>query len=252
MYQASRFVRVTLFYSPPTGQRQSVGTPVYMGSGYFFERSLKAEAVVDDSIINTLRLRLSKKNKLRLKSKFSQSKAVRSCLDFSRPEKIPNSALLPRGKIPSRCSPRTARLRGHIGSSRRPQSRQSRCSSVRTSASARSNVKIASPLLPNSSTAKAFRKLQLRLEERVGLPLSLQQLTLKNAFRKAKQGNLPGRLSFGQLERVLLNLGMGLTYTDGGKDLVAQFREGDSINFLELIKSYLNFVAKKRTGNTVN
>ena len=59
------------FYPPPTGQRQSVERPYYMGSGYFFERSLKAEAVVDDSIINTLRLRLSKKNKLRLKSKFS-------------------------------------------------------------------------------------------------------------------------------------------------------------------------------------
>jgi hypothetical protein len=248
----------------PMPQTERRERPYYYGNTSFFDRSLKAEAVMDKSTIDTLRLRLSKENKQKLKSKFSQSNAVTACLDFRRPETdlAPSSsaARSPRATSSSRNSPRTSRLQqrssGMQSRSQSRQSRQSRAASVRDSSSTRSARAAPAPPVavpvPNAATATAFSKLQLRLDERVGLPLSLQRLTLKNAFRKAQQGKAPaGRLNIDQLERVLLSLGMGhSTYSDGGRQLVAQFREGDAdINFLALIASYLQFTAKSRVVN---
>ena len=269
----------------PMPQTERRERPYYYSNTSFFDRSLKAEAVMDKSTIDTLRLRLSKENKQKLKSKFSQSNAVTACLDFRRPETdlAPSSsaARSPRATSSSRNSPRTSRLQqrssgmqsrssrnsprasrlqqrssGMQSRSQSRQSRQSRAASVRDSSSTRSARAAPAPPVavpvPNAATATAFSKLQLRLDERVGLPLSLQRLTLKNAFRKAQQGKAPaGRLNIDQLERVLLSLGMGhSTYSDGGRQLVAQFREGDAdINFLALIASYLQFTAKSRVVN---
>ena len=222
-------------------EAQHTERPYYMGEQSFFDRSLKAEAVMDQSIVAMLNLRLSKENRVKLKSKFSQSNAVRGCLDFRPPRTEATSASL---KTSSRSlatpSPRArARALRRLGSgaSSRSQSRQSNKTIARTA-----------PIQPNATTAKAFAKMQLRLDEKVGLPLSLQQLTLKNAFRKAQQGNSLGILHVKSLERVLLSLGMANTFEDGGRKLVAQFCQGDDIRFLELIKSYLDYTAKSRVN----
>lgn len=219
--------------------------PYYRGNEFFCDRSLRAEAVIDQSVIDGLKLRLSKANKEKLRTKFSQSKAVSACLDFRRP--TTNASIARKNIISNIWSPRTNRLRQQSRQASRASSRPS----TRASTSFASPANSKTPIKLTSATEKAFKMLKLRLDERVGLPLSLHQLHLRNAFKKAKITNVPGRLNYKQLERVLMSLGMGYnTYNDGGKELVAQFMDDECVRFMDLIDSYVIF--SSRTNSKVS
>ena len=49
--------------------------------------------------------------------------------------------------------------------------------------------------------------------------------------------------------RVLLSFGMGYnTFEDGGKQLVSQFLEGESVRFMDLIGAYVKFASQMNSN----
>jgi hypothetical protein len=141
-----------------------------------FARSPRADAKLDQSVVNQLKGRLSKKNKLERLSKFSKSDHVKGCM-----HQTFNPINIPRRKE------KIGRSGKRVGASSRASGISSRASYISSSLS---NASTSSTCV-NQQTNIAFQKIAERLDERVGLSLSQHRLFLSNGFRKhAVEGSL--------------------------------------------------------------
>ena len=230
--------------------------PYYVGERNHWQLSPRATATCQNPVtLQELRARLNPANKLALKSKFSQSSAVRGCLDFTPRRGAAEAAAKATASAPD--ASRRVASRALIRAGSRASSTS--CASARSSAgtapppstrlSAVSRGGSRRPRAVPKKTAKVFGALMLRLDNKVGWELSSHRLQLKNAFRKYQAGTQDSQfVTADAVARALVSLGCeGIVDPVLLAEPFAAMHDQKQVAFMELIETYLEWAQKRKS-----